>query len=81
MDSFDEFDQTTRVTETTDEETTNIQNEDLFGSEFTDNTTVATSTNPFSNVQQQPDLSWALDDVKEEIFFIINKDFFHLGCN
>lgn len=75
MDTFDEFNQTTQITENVDEQDLKNQQEDLFGSEFTTNTEVASaSTNPFNNVQQQPQQqysdSWVIDDVKQkEIFF------------
>jgi len=63
MDGFDEFNQTTQETETLDEQNTNHQEVDLFGSEYTDNTTTVASINPFSNEQQhQQDLSWDIDD-------------------
>jgi len=85
MDTFDEFNQTTENTETVDEQDSNKQGEDLFGSDFTTNTTVASSGNPFSNVQQEhSDNSWVIDDVKQkEIFLIPNKyfEFFHLDFN
>jgi len=56
MDGFDEFNQK----ETLDQQNTNNPEEDLFGSEYTDNTTVAQSTNIFST--QQQDFSWDLDN-------------------
>jgi hypothetical protein len=70
MDTFDELNQTTQVTETVDEPK---QEEDSFEPNFTTNTTVAASTNPFNNIQQQQqqqqqqhsDSSWVIDDVKQ----------------
>jgi hypothetical protein len=64
MDPFDEYDQTTQVTETSDEQNTNNQEEDLFGSEYTNNTTAAAVTNPFNN-ELQEDVSWDIDNVRK----------------
>jgi hypothetical protein len=78
MDDFDAFNQNNQVTETLDEQNTNQQEEDLFGSEYTNNTTTVTSTNPFSNEQQQ-NLSWDITDVRKMILHSSEKSFFHLG--
>jgi len=56
-DEFDVFNRT-KVTDTSDEENINTPEENLFESEYNDNTTVIASTNLLSNQQQQSDHSW-----------------------
>jgi len=64
MDFLDEFTQNTQETETLDAQNTNHQD----ANPFDDNITNVASANPFSN-QQQPDLSWAMDDVRKKKSF------------